>query len=71
MINMGKVYGSKEQAKPVVIICNMVYLHTDIERIKDNMYSYQEHQCTLSEFLTLVFRNLDVAKLLSLLEVNE
>ena len=65
-----KVWGSNEQAKPVVIIGDMVYLHTDITQIEENLYSYTEYQLTLSEFLTLVFSDIDIEKIISMSEVK-
>ena len=65
-----KVWGSAEQAKPVVIIGDMVYLHTDITQVEDNLYSYTEHQLTLSEFLTAIFSDIDIEKIIGITEVN-
>lgn len=70
MLKVDKVWGSKEQAKPVVIIGDMVYLHTDIKQFEDNLYEYAEYQCTLSEFLTAVFSTKSVEEFLNLLGVN-
>lgn len=64
-----KVWGSAEHAKPVVIIGDSVYLHTDIKQIDENLYSYIEYQLSLSEFLTAVFSNVDITELINKLEV--
>ena len=69
MVKVDKVWGSAEQAKPVVIIGDMVYLHTDITQVEENIYTYTEYQLSLSEFLTAVFSNVDVAELINKLEV--
>lgn len=70
MVKVDKVWGSEAQAKPVVIIGDMVYLHTDITQVEENLYSYTEHQLTLSEFLTAIFSDIDIEKIISKLEVK-
>lgn len=73
MVKVDKAWGSKEHAKQVVIIGDMVYLHTDIKQFEDNLYEYVEYQCTLSEFLTAVFAlsETDVISLIKKLEVQD
>lgn len=70
MVKVDKVYGSAEQAKPLVIIGDMVYIHTDIKQLEENIYTYTEYQLILSEFLTLVFSDIDIEKIINKLEVK-
>ena len=54
---IGIVYGSAEQAKPVVVSTDTVYVHTNIEKYIDpenpvaEQYKYQEIQYELNEYL--------------------
>lgn len=60
MKDIGIVYGSKEQAVPLVIGTDTVYEHTDIEAITETdertgrtreVYKYHEIQYTKDEFI--------------------
>ena len=70
MNKIDKADGSKDHAKPLVIIADTVYLHTNISYVEENLYSYTEYQLSISEFLTQVFSTLDVEKLLDDMEVK-
>ena len=54
---IGIVYGSAEQAKPVVVSTDTVYVHTNIEKYINpenpdaEQYKYQETQYELNEYL--------------------
>lgn len=57
MIDMGLREGSKEWAVTLTVAKDTVYLHTDIEQVKDeygnlidNLYGYHEIQYTLEEY---------------------
>lgn len=54
MKNLEIVYGSEEQAKPLIIGVDTVYVHTNINHINDNMYSYHEIQYTKNEYIKLM-----------------
>ena len=61
MKDMGNVQGSAEQAKPLIVGKDTVYVHTNIVQMEDtegnlidNLYSYDEIQYTISEYLKLV-----------------
>ena len=70
MKKVGKVFGSEAQAKPLVIIGDNVYIHTDIKQLDENLYEYVEYQCTTSEFLMAVFSTKSAEELLNLLGVE-
>ena len=58
MKDMGIVQGSAEQAKPLIINKDTVYVHTDITLLPDTeevkgMYEYHEVQYDLHEYLNL------------------
>lgn len=61
MKDIGIVQGSKEQALPLVINKNVVYVHTDIkqleitdEEMKDAVvYEYHEYQYSIDEYLQM------------------
>ena len=71
MIKIGKVIGSAAQAKPLVIIGEMVYIHTDIKQRSENLYEYIEYQLILPEFLTKMFSTMSAEDLLKLMEVQD
>lgn len=61
MKDMGNVQGSAEQAKPLIVGKDTVYVHTNIVQMEDtegnlidNLYSYDEVQYTINEYLKLV-----------------
>lgn len=62
MKNIGIVYGSKEQAKPLIVNIDTVYVHSDIERVNqlpdgtpvDGIYKYNEIQYTKDEYIQLM-----------------
>lgn len=57
---IGKVCGSGEQAKPLIIGKDTVYVHTDIMLVKTDgraskeMFSYTEVQYTIEEYLHMM-----------------
>lgn len=64
MKEIKNVYGSAQQAKPLIITSDTVYIHTDIQRVTieataemDNppeLYQYNEIQYEKDEFLELI-----------------
>ena len=56
MHNIGIVYGSEAQAKPIVVNIDTVYVHDNIQLVDDDvkLYSYNEAQYTINEYLSLV-----------------
>lgn len=61
MINVGKIQGSKEQAKELIVGLDTVYVHTNIIKLEednrgnkvDNLYEYNEIQYTKDEYIAL------------------
>ena len=61
MKDMGLVYGSAAQAKPLIVGVDTVYVHTDIQKVDrmpngetvENMWCYHETQYTLAEYLNM------------------
>lgn len=61
MKDMGIIQGSADQAKPIVVGKDTVYIHTDIVKLDtdnegnpvDNLYEYHEVQYALHEYLDL------------------
>ena len=70
MLKIEKVFGSKEQAKPLIVTADVVYLHTGISSIEENRYAYTEYQLTIPEFLEVVFSSSDIEELIKKLEVQ-
>ena len=54
MKDYGKVRGSKEQAKPLIIGKDTVYVHTDIVDVEDNQCEYNEVQYGKDEYIQLL-----------------
>lgn len=62
MKKIGIVYGSKEQAKPVIVNIDTVYIHSDIEQVNEfpdgtpaeGIYKYNEIQYTKDEYIQLM-----------------
>lgn len=54
MKDYGRVRGSKEQAKPLIIGKDTVYVHTDIVDIEDDQCEYNEVQYDKDEFIKLM-----------------
>lgn len=60
MKNIGLVYGSTQQAQPLVVGKTIVYVHTDIKpverdgKIIKNLFSYDEIQYTKDEYIQLM-----------------
>lgn len=71
VVKVDKVTGSKAQALPLVITSDMVYLHTDITYVEENMYTYTEYQMLLPNFLMALFSEVDVESLIRKLEVQD
>lgn len=70
MKDMGIVLGNEEQAKPIIIGKDTVYVHTDIEKVEGidemtgepikGLYRYHEIQYTLEEYEELKKTNPDM-----------
>lgn len=56
MKSVKSVHGSAEQAQPIVVGKDTVYVHGNIMKVKDNLYCYDEIQYTLDEFAEVVRR---------------
>lgn len=74
MKDIGIVCGSEEQAKPIVINGDVVYVHEDIQRVdrEDDavVYEYHEYQGTRDEYLEMMHeQNGSVASKVSEIEV--
>lgn len=54
MKDLGIVYGSEEQSKPLIIGVDTVYVHTNINNINENLFSYYEVQYTKDEYIKLM-----------------
>ena len=54
MKDYGRVRGSKEQAKPLIIGKDTVYVHTDIVDVEDDQCEYNEVQYDKDEFIKLM-----------------
>lgn len=51
MKDYGIVQGSAEQAKPLIINVDTVYVHTDIKDIGNGLYEYHEIQYKKDEYI--------------------
>ena len=54
MKDYGRVRGSKEQAKPLIIGKDTVYVHSNIIDVEDDQYEYSEIQYGKDEFIKLM-----------------
>lgn len=54
MKDYGRVRGSKEQAKSLIIGKDTVYVHTDIVDVEDDQCEYNEVQYGKDEFIKLM-----------------
>lgn len=55
MIDNGVVVGGKEQAVPLIISKDSVYIHTEIEKIEnEDLWRYKEIQYTKDEYIKLL-----------------
>lgn len=62
MKDFGRVQGSAEQAKPLIVGKDTVYVHTDIQKVEqdaegkpvEGLYSYNEVQYDKDEYITLM-----------------
>ena len=54
MKDYGRVRGSKEQAKPLIIGKDTVYVHSNIIDVEDDQYEYSEIQYGKDEFIKLI-----------------
>lgn len=62
MKDMGKIQGSAEQAKEIIVGTDTVYVHTNIEKITEdkdgnaveNLYSYNEVQYDKDEYIEII-----------------
>ena len=50
MVSIKDVQGSKESAKPLIIGVTTVYVHSNIVKLDDNLYQYDEIQYSLEEW---------------------
>ena len=69
MKDYGRVRGSKEQAKPLIIGKDTVYIHTDIVDVEDDQCEYNEVQCDKDEYIGLMSKkaeseNADVSEMI-------
>lgn len=79
MKDIGIVQGSPEQAVPLVINKNVVYVHTDIkqleitdEEMKDAVvYEYHEYQYSIDEYLQMVKQQSDLQNAEIMLAIAE
>lgn len=59
MIYIEQVFGNAEQAQPLVVSTDKVYIHKNIIKLEtdangnqvDNLYQYEEYQYTKDEFI--------------------
>lgn len=64
MKDMGIVHGNGEQAKNVIVGVDIVYVHTDIQKVEkdhtgkavEDLYSYHEVQYSKDEYLDLMMK---------------
>lgn len=55
MKDMGIVFGSAEQAVPLVIGKDTVYVHSDIQQVgEDNLFQYYEIQYDKDEYIKII-----------------
>ena len=54
MKDYGRIRGSKEQAKPLIIGKDTVYIHTDIVDVEDDQCEYNEVQYGKDEYIGLM-----------------
>lgn len=55
MIDNGIVIGSQEQAVPLIISKDSVYIHTEIEKIEnEDLWRYKEIEYTKDEYIKLL-----------------
>lgn len=67
MKDVGKVQGSADQALPLIVGKDTVYIHTDIEKVEtdpngekvENLYSYNEKQYGKDEYIKLLSEEKD------------
>ena len=69
MKDYGRVRGSKEQAKPLIIGKDTVYVHTDIVDTEDDQCEYNEVQYDKDEYIGLMSKkaeseNADVSEMI-------
>lgn len=79
MKDLGVIYGSAEQAKPLIIGIDIVYVHTNIqpvtntennEEINNNIFSYHEIQYSKDEYIKImVEKNTDLEDQLTDIQV--
>lgn len=48
---IGTIHGSAQQALPVVIGKDTVYIHSNIQPVGNGLYQYDEIQMTLDEYV--------------------
>lgn len=70
------VTGSKEQAKPLIIGYDTVYVHSNIKKLEidfeDNLYEYDEIQYTKDEYIKIMIDNqIANEQLVTDLELNQ
>lgn len=64
MTKIGIVHGSKEQAQPIIIGKNKIYVHENITLIDAaaGIYSYEETQYTKDEYIQLLVVELNTTR---------
>lgn len=79
MINVGIVYGSEAQAKPLIVNIDTVYVHSDIKKVKklpdgtpaEGIYKYNEIQYTKDEYIQLMGDRQELeSELLTEIDIN-
>lgn len=76
MIDVGIIQGSKEQAKPLIVGTDTVYVHYDIEKVEteDNsdIYRYHEIQYNKDEYIKLMSEEItDTQQLLTDMDIHQ
>lgn len=79
MKDMGIVHGSAEQAVPLVVGKDTVYVHTDIQELppddeyEGGIWEYHEIQYNLNEYIHLMSERIDETQriLTAMLEAND
>lgn len=54
MKNNGRVTGSKEWAKPIIVCPDNVYIHKNIVELEDGMCEYDEVSYDLEEYIVML-----------------
>lgn len=68
MLYIQEVYGSSEQAKPLIVDVDTVYVHKNIEKVEqdaqgnpvEDLYKYEETQYMLHEYIQIMAEQLNM-----------